>query len=311
MRESPKGCAATGCHRQLCCRHPAGLIGLKIRTERRTRNHFTARIVINADRFTRFATRLLIIKTLIMTEADLIIEPRRGKKEKLLPPRALLVVNPSEAEYAVKAFNTFIGQTRSLYQHTKLLVDKDRSMCLAGPALGAAAAALILEKLIVLGVKEIWLVSCCGTLDPSLSFGDLVLAIGGVSGEGVSRYYSRESVTFPGRKATNNLQEIATQQCGDVRAGIIWSTDAPYRERRSELIALQERYGVVGVDMEFSALCAVAAHRGVSLGALFVVSDMIWTKNWKPGFGSADFDKSSQDLIDKLITRGLSKELGT
>lgn len=246
-----------------------------------------------------------------MSEADLIIEPRRGKKEQLLPPRALMVVNPSEAEYAVKSFSAFTGQTRSLYQHTKLLVDKDQTMCLAGPALGAAAAVLILEKLIVLGVKEIWLVSCCGTLDPSFSIGDLVLATGGVSGEGVSRYYSRESHTSSGRAATDNLQEIARQQSDDVRPGIIWSTDAPYRERRSELIALQERYGVVGIDMEFSALCTVAAHRGVSLGALFVVSDTIWTKNWKPGFGSADFNKSSQDLIGKLITRGLSKELGT
>ena len=246
-----------------------------------------------------------------MSEADLIIEPRRGKKEQLLPARALMVVNPSEAEYAVESFSAFIGQTRSLYQHTKLLVDKDQAMCLAGPALGAAAAVLILEKLIVLGVEEIWLVSCCGTLDPSFSIGDLVLATGGVSGEGVSRYYSTESVTSSGRSATDNLQKIATQQCGDVRPGIIWSTDAPYRERRSELIALQERYGVVGIDMEFSALCTVAAHRGVSLGALFVVSDTIWTKNWKPGFGSADFNKSSQDLIGKLITRGLSKELGT
>lgn len=242
-----------------------------------------------------------------MSEADLIIEPRRGKKEQLLPPRALMVVNPSEAEYAVKSFSAFTGQSRSLYQHTKLLVDKDQAMCLAGPALGAAAAVLILEKLIVLGVEEIWLVSCCGTLDPSFSIGDLVLATGGVSGEGVSRYYSTESVTSSGRSATDNLQEIATQQSGDVRPGIIWSTDAPYRERRSELIALQERYGVVGIDMEFSALCTVAAHRGVSLGALFVVSDTIWTKNWKPGFGSADFNKSSQDLIGKLITRGLQR----
>ena len=53
-----------------------------------------------------------------MSEADLIIEPRRGKKEQLLPPRALMVVNPSEAEYAVNSFSAFIGQKRFLYQHT-------------------------------------------------------------------------------------------------------------------------------------------------------------------------------------------------
>ena len=74
-----------------------------------------------------------------MKEADLIIEPRRGKKEKLLPARALLVVNPAEADYALGGFKPFTGESRSLYQ-TTLLIDKDRSLCLAGPALGAAAA---------------------------------------------------------------------------------------------------------------------------------------------------------------------------
>ena len=65
---------------------------------------------------------------------------------------------------------------------------------------------------------------------------------------------------------------------------------------------------MLGVDMEFSALCTVAAFRGISLGALFVVSDMLWTKNWKPGFGLTEFKKSSRELIDKLISHGRSKE---
>lgn len=245
-----------------------------------------------------------------MTEADLLIEPRRGRKEKLLPARVLLVVNPSEAAYALETFRPLTGETRSLYQ-TTLLIDKDQSLCLAGPALGAAAAVLVLEKLITLGVQEIWLVSCCGTLDPALSIGDLLLAGKSVCGEGVSRYYSRHLSAFPGRAATSALEEFVTQQFGEVSSGAIWSTDAPYRERRSELIGLQERYGVVGIDMEFSALCTVAAYRGVSLGALFVVSDMLWTRRWKPGFGSEDFKRSSRGLIDGLIAHCLPKESRT
>lgn len=242
-----------------------------------------------------------------MNEPDLLIEPRRGRKEKLLPARALLVANPSEANYALTSFKPHTGQSRTLYQ-TTLLVDEEHTLCLAGPALGAAAAVLVLEKLIVLGVREIWLVSCCGSLDPSWSIGDIVLASSAVCGEGVSGYYKKEKVSAPGDTATHNLEEFVSHHWDGFRRGTIWSTDAPYRERRSELISLQERYGVVGIDMEFSALCAVAAYRGVSLGALFVVSDMLWTKRWKPGFGSEDFNRSSQGLIDRLITHGLMKE---
>ncbi|MBT8346491.1 MAG: hypothetical protein KJO28_09310 [Desulfofustis sp.] len=241
-----------------------------------------------------------------MNEADLIIEPRRGKKEKPLPARALLVVNPAEADYALGGFKPFTGESRSWYQ-TTLLVDRNGSLCMAGPALGAAAAVLVLEKLIVLGVEEIWVLSCCGSLDPSWSIGDIVLATGAVCGEGVSRYYSTSKLTTPGGEATRNLEKFARQNWDDLHRGIIWSTDAPYRERRSELIKLQERYGVVGIDMEFSALCTVAACRRVSLGALFVVSDMLWTRNWRPGFAGREFTESSRRIVDRLLAHSLQK----
>lgn len=242
-----------------------------------------------------------------MAEKDILIKPRKGRKEKVLPSRALMVVNPSEADFARKTFQPFAGASRTISQ-TQLVVDKAHNLCLAGPALGAPAAALALEKLIVLGVKEIWLISCCGSLDPSHSIGDILTGTGAVSGEGVSRYYADKTIVKPCARTTAEVKNFARQHDIDARQGIIWSTDAPYRERRSELLSLQERYGIVGVDMEFSALCSVALFRGVSLGALFIVSDMLWTRNWKPGFGGTVFKDSSRGLIEKLIQYGLNKK---
>ena len=244
-----------------------------------------------------------------MDEIDILIEPRKGKKEKVLPQQALMVVNPSEAACAFKTFQPVAGASRMISQ-TQLVVDKEHRLCLAGPALGASAAALVLERLIVLGVKHIWLMSCCGSLDPSHSIGDILIGTGAVSGEGVSRYYTGETKFIePSAVTTAVIRDFTAQLDINAHKGVIWSTDAPYRERRSELLALQEQYGIVGVDMEFSALCSVASYRGVSLGALFVVSDMLWTRNWKPGFGGSAFKKSSRDLIGKLIQYGLDKEL--
>lgn len=239
---------------------------------------------------------------------DVIIEPRRGKKEKLLPESAVMLVNPAESEYAFRHFEPYGGESRTLYQ-SRILVDKIGRLCLAGPALGAAAAVLVLEKLIVLGVKKIWLLSCCGVLDPAFSIGDFLLARRGVSGEGVSKYYSDQVVTTPGSEASRELGDFVKYCDLKVGDGVIWSTDAPYRERRSELVRLQEAHGVNGVDMEFSALCTVAKFRGVSLGGLFVVSDMLWTRNWKPGFGGSGFKKSNEELINKIIDYRLSEEL--
>lgn len=244
-----------------------------------------------------------------MTAKDILIAPRKGRKEKVLPTRALMVVNPSEADFALKAFQPFAEVSRTISQ-TQLVVDKEHMLCLAGPALGAPAAALVLEKLIVLGVKEIWLISCCGSLDPSHSIGDLLVGTGAVSGEGVSRYYADKTIIEPCARATAEVNDFAGLHDIQACQGIIWSTDAPYRERRSELLLLQEQYGIAGVDMEFSALCSVAFFRGVSLGALFIVSDMLWTRSWKPGFGGTAFKESSRDLIEKLIQYALLKKSG-
>ncbi len=218
------------------------------------------------------------------------------------------MVNPAEADYALSLFEPHAAQSWTLYQ-TRILVDRKKRLCLAGPALGAAAATLVLEKLIVLGVKKIWLLSCCGVLDPAFAIGDLLLARGGVSGEGVSRYYSSRITTTPGAEATSELLDFSTHCSLVLGDGLIWSTDAPYRERRSQLLGLQEAYGVNGVDMEFSALCTVAKFRGVSLGGLFIVSDMLWTRNWKPGFGGSDFKIKNQDLVKKIIDYRLREEL--
>jgi len=131
-----------------------------------------------------------------------------------------------------------------------------------------------------------------------------------VSGEGVSRYYGVKTHSAPDRKITEELTGYLHSRGIDPDLGVVWSTDAPYRERRSELLSLQERFGVCGVDMEFSALCSVASFRGIRLGALFVVSDMIWTRGWKAGFGSKAFTSSSRNLIEKIIDYTLNTEFG-
>jgi uridine phosphorylase len=242
-----------------------------------------------------------------MNYKDLIIEPRRGRKERLLPESAVLVVNPAEAESAFDYFTPYGGASRSLYQ-SRVVVDKTGRFCLVGPALGAAAAVLVLEKLIVLGVKNVWLLSCCGALDPALDIGDYLLARGAVSGEGVSPYYSAQAFVIPGSHASGELELCAVRCALEAGDGVLWSTDAPYRERRSVLAGLQERYGINGVDMEFSALATVARFRGISLGGLFVVSDMLWTPNWKPGFGGTGFKQSTERMIRAVIQFRFSED---
>lgn len=231
---------------------------------------------------------------------DILVHPKKGKKEKKLPENAILVPNPAEAALVMEMFRQHETKERFLY-NSKLLVDTKQRLCVAGPCLGAPAAALIMEKLIVLGVKSVSLFSCCGAIDPDLSIGDVVIAVSGVPGEGVSTYYGGDSQVSPYGDETERLRKYLAEnkehwlECG------LWSTDAPYRESRSALKRLRELRGISAVDMEFTALCSVASFREIDFGGLFVVSDELWGQEWKPGFTKADYRNRTRSILSGLI----------
>lgn len=240
-------------------------------------------------------------------DPDILIHPRQGRRERPLPRRALLIVNPAEASFALRFFSGGQSGRRTLY-NSNLLVDKDNRFCLAGPALGAPAAGLIMEKLIALGVSDILLISCCGVIDPGFEIGDTLVAIAGVPGEGVSRHYVSACPVYPGAEATQSLRNDLQRLDITYKEGSLWSTDALYRERRSELFSLREQYGIVGVDMEFSALCSIASFRKISFSGLFIVSDELWGRDWRPGFTGKRFRNRMHAIIEAMICQTQQKE---
>ncbi len=239
-------------------------------------------------------------------EDDILIHPEKGRKEKSLPERAILVANPAEARIAQEEMRLHGAQPRFLY-NSQLLVDQDLRLCLAGPSLGAPAAGLIFEKLIALGVTKISLFSCCGAINRDYSIGDVMIAVSGVSGEGVSRYYGGIQEKPVSDEETERLRMFLKNLKMSWREGGVWSTDAPYRESRSGLNRLHLEYGIDGVDMEFTALCSIASFRKVHLSALFVVSDELWGPDWKPGFTDTVYRDRCKSLISALIRHNLEE----
>lgn len=239
---------------------------------------------------------------------EIIIHPRKGKNELGLPANGLLLVNPTEAADCISRLRRQGAARRNLF-NSNLAVDTERGFFAAGPAIGAPMAALTLEKLIALGAKRVILCGWCGAVSPELRIGDLLLPDRAEAGEGTSAYYDASRPLHPHSGLRTELVKLLELRDISRHAGAVWSTDAVYREDRRQLAELRRSRGVVAVDMEFSALCAVAAFRRVAFAAVLVVSDELSGASWRPGFNSPLFhEKKSAVLAAMLAVIGTLKE---
>ncbi len=159
-------------------------------------------------------------------------------------------------------------------------------------------ATICLEKIIALGATDIILYGWCGSLSPSLRMGDVFLPTSALSEEGTSSHYSQSATTFDDSLSVV-LREKLTAQGHNPKQGPIWTTDAVYRETR-EKVRRYSSDGILAVDMEYSALRAVASFRQVRLAAVMLVSDELYHAEWTPRFVDKSFRAASKQILAKL-----------
>ena len=227
--------------------------------------------------------------------SDCVIHPKRNKGESAVPQLGILAVNPADctgfADLAVR-----FGLRRQALFHAQLY--RNDALFIAGPAVGAPMATLCLEKLIALGGRRILVYGWCGSLQPSLRIGNLFVPAEGLSEEGTSSHYPSENVV-ENDDLRQRLVEVLNKTDNPPKVGRIWTTDAVYRETRAKV----ERYraeGIMAVDMEYTALRAVAAFRQVSLAAVMLVSDELFHPQWTPSMHKTRFRSASLQMLGQL-----------
>jgi uridine phosphorylase len=217
-------------------------------------------------------------------EDEAIITPRRGRRELPISPR--LIMTFTRADYLD------LCRLTEAKDKPRAIADcpiregcwQGQSITIAGPALGAPYAVLVLEKLIAWGARLVLTLGWCGSLQGNVKIGDLVLPESAYSEEGTSTHYP---VDWPQPQPDADLAQLLHQQLAqagqDYRAGAIWTTDAFYRETTQKV----KQYGALGilaVEMEMSALFTVSRYRSIPLAGLLVVSDELATLTWRHGF---------------------------
>ncbi len=212
-----------------------------------------------------------------------IITPRRGRQEAAVSPRLVMAFTRPDYHRLCQLAQA-PGKFREVFGCP---VREGRwgglPLCIVGPAIGAPYAVMVLEKLFALGARAVVALGWCGSLQPDLVIGDLVLPTDALSEEGTSAHY-----LVAGEKFTpdDTLLRLLTARLAAVdhphRRGRVWTTDAFYRET-AQKVRDYGRQGILAVDMETSALFTLGKFRRLAVAVLLVVSDELGSLKWRHG----------------------------
>ncbi|RLE87042.1 MAG: hypothetical protein DRN04_18680 [Thermoprotei archaeon] len=176
---------------------------------------------------------------------------------------------------------------------------------LTRPYFGAPAVATTLEMLVAGGGRVFVVVGEVGALNPVLRIGDILVPTWGLREEGVSFHYMPPNyVPKPDRELAGKLfwevRRVKGRRRIRVVKGGVWSTDALFRETKDKVVEYS-RIGVLGVDMESTALMTVAAYRKVKLAVVAAVSDELYGEEWRKGFGTGRLRRTEKIVVKAAL----------
>ncbi len=175
----------------------------------------------------------------------------------------------------------------------------DEKISIVSNFIGAPYAVLLLENLIVCGAKQVLFFGSCGAINKDIKIGDIIIPNSALVGEGVSNYYSKETLSFPNDELKSKTEEFIKNKGLSFKNGKIWTTSAFYMETKEKIKELQDE-DIIALEMELSALFTVAKFRKISLSAFLIVSDELYHQEWKSGFYDSTFQSNKKKLLHSI-----------
>lgn len=145
---------------------------------------------------------------------------------------------------------------------------------------GASACVVQYEEVFVMGVETIVTFGTCGVLDRNIDSLAIIIPNCAVRDEGTSYHYMKLSdEVLVNEKYKDIFKDLLKEHNYSFVEGKVWTTDAPYRETKNKVIKRKEN-GCICVDMECSALGALAKFRNKEIFQFFYAADNLDGSKW-------------------------------
>jgi uridine phosphorylase len=137
------------------------------------------------------------------------------------------------------------------------------------------------EELAVMGVKRMILMTWGGTLQKDLKPGDIIVCNRAIRDEGASHHYLPPAKYVDADSSlVHEVVEAIRKRGAQCSVGATWTTDAPYRETREEVIEYQAE-GVKTVEMESAGLFTIGQVRAIQTASVVIGMDSLASLRWQ------------------------------
>ena len=168
--------------------------------------------------------------------------------------------------------------------------------------IGGPYAVLVAEQLAVCGAQVVVGLASAGRVSRQLPLPSVVVADEAIRDEGTSYHYLPPARRVKGAGWVADALENALPEVGlAVRRGLVWTTDAPYRETPSQLSA-HAGEGALAVEMQAASLFAFGRRQEFPVGLVAHVTNAA-------DHDGEDFDKGPADA-DISILRAICRGVG-
>ena len=206
-----------------------------------------------------------------------------------VPPLCVLDFDGDLTDFLIKSGLTRPHPGWACFHTTMHAFQVDGMECgLIARTIGGPYAVLVAEQLCVSGAQVILGLTSAGRVNPSLPLPSLVVATSAIRDEGTSYHYlpGADVVAAPLELADilyRGLQGLSLP----VSRGLVWTTDAPYRET-AEQLEEHSTAGALAVEMQAASLFAFASARHANVAVVAHVTNAIDQKE-------DAFDKGSDE----------------
>ncbi|WP_422658388.1 purine-nucleoside phosphorylase [Paenibacillus sp. EC2-1] len=203
-----------------------------------------------------------------------------GAKPGDIAESILLPGDPLRAKFIADTYLEDVicyNEVRGMYGYTGTY--KGKRVSVQGSGMGVPSIGIYVNELISeYGVKNLFRVGTCGAMQEHVHVRDVILAQAACTDSGMNRHHFQgydfsPIASFPLLK---EAYDRGVEKGLNLHVGNVFTSDVFYREDKSAVQKLMD-HGVLGVEMETTALYTIAARKGVRALTILTVSDHLLT----------------------------------